>query len=426
MNTPKMTLIFFIALMVFSPAIADVTVGSEIPITLSVVEVKLENVLKIISEKSELSFIPDPLINDKLITIELSDVTPSEALNIIAQLYNLGFQELGSSGKYVVTEISAMAVETEVGFYTCEFAQAERILDILSKFTTPDVGRIVIDERTNTVIFQDTYDNILILEQIIKSLDRASKQVYIKSIIAEVSLSKSSNAGVQWFTKNNQTSVGTDFGLKTVPSVLPELPGRPAGTGLGIGILDMDIDIAISMLSTTNDLNLLSTPYLITLDNQWAEIEVGDQIPYQKLNEFGVTSYEFKDATVRLALKPHINNDSTITIQLEPQANFQQGFTPDGVPIISTRKARTQVVVKSGETLVIGGIMQESDVLSESKVPILGGIPLLGNLFKSKKISKQKTELIIMLMPEIVGTDFSDMTDTAIDDLPDKMKENLK
>ena len=427
MNSTKNTYTRLIIITLLIPFyIFAQTASKNNPITLNVRDVSLDKVLRIISEKSGLSFIPDPAVSDMRITTALSDINPHEALKIIARLYSLGFQELGTTGKYVVTELSAIAVETEVGFYICEFAPADAIVPVIAKFLTPDVGNVMIDERTNTLIYRDTAENLRVIERIINTLDRPSRQVYIKSVIAEVSLTKSTDTGIQWFSESEKYKVATDFGIKSVPSVLPLQPELPSSTGLGIGILDMDIDMAITMLSSKNDLNLLSTPYLVTLENNWATIEVGDQIPYQKLNEFGVTSYEFKDATIKLKLRPQINNDSTITIYLEPQANFQQGFTPDGVPMIATRSAKTQVVMETGKTVVIGGIMQESDVVNETRVPIVGAIPLIGELFKSRRITKQKTELVIMLMPEIVESDLPQLTNNYTKNLPEKMKEAIK
>ncbi len=416
----------WISCLLVPAAITSQMVQTKIPITLSVRNVSLDKVLKIISEKSGLSFIPDPAVSNMKITTELSDINPHEALKIIAKLYNLGFQELGTTGKYVVTELSAIAVETEIGFYICEFAPAEVMVPIVEKFLTPDVGNVIIDGRTNTLIYRDTSENLREIERILNTLDRSPRQVYIKSIIAEVSLTKSTDTGIQWFTESDNFKAATDFGIKSVPSELPLQPERPSGTGLGIGILDMDIDVAITMLATKNDLNLLSTPYLITLENHWATIEVGDQIPYQKLNEYGITSYEFKDATIKLKLRPQINNDSTITIYLEPQANFQQGFTPDGVPIIATRSAKTQIVVENGKTVVIGGIMQESDVVNETRIPLLGAIPLIGKLFKSSRITRQKTELVVMLMPEIVTDDLIRLSNKVTDRFPEKMKAKIQ
>lgn len=250
--------------------------------------------------------------------------------------------------------------------------------------------------------------------------------MYIKGAIAEVSTTREQERGVQWFgkTKDEKITAGTNFSALNDLPIKVEFPGITAG--LGVGIVDYDIDVAIALLSRHTDLNVLSSPYLITLDNQEAVIEVGDQIPYPKLNEFGVTSYEFKDATIRLKLRPHINNDSTITVFLEPQANFQQGFTPDNIPIIAKRSARTQVVVQHGKTVVLGGLMRESDVVTDTRVPLLGSTPLVGELFKSKQITKQKTELVVMITPKIVDLYSPEVRQNLREDVPQEFQGRLK
>lgn len=397
----------------------------EKPISLSVKDVQLDKVLRIISQKTGLSFIPDPAISSQLITADLSDVYPQQALRIIAQLYNLGFQELGEPGKFVVTNLSSITIKTSLEYYMAQFAPAKDLVEVLQPFLTVGVGTAIVDQRTNMIIFQDAEERLPELRQIMEKLDRPTRQIYMKSIIAEISLNKARDTGVQWFTKNGPVVAATDFSLKAVPAEIPAEVSLPSVSGLGVGILDMNIDVALNLLTTINDLNLLSSPYLITLDNQQAVIEVGDQIPYKKLNEYGVTSYEFKDATIKLTIQPHINNDSTITIQLEPQANYQQGSTIDGIPLIATRRAKTQVVVEVGKTVVIGGIMQESDVITESQVPLLGAIPILGQLFKSRKVTKQKTELVILLTPEIIDLDYVDMKNPNSSIMTPKIKEIL-
>lgn len=396
-------------------------------ISVSVKDVKLEKVLRILSEKSGLKFISDPAVRERQITLNLKAVSAMEALSILTQLYDLGFQQLSNSNKYVVADIGDIRVQTQLGFYACEFARASDLAVTIAKVVTPGIGNVFADSRTNTIIFQDTPSQIIEIERLIQNLDQPTRQVYIKSAIVEVSITKEHERGIQWFTKDNNVVAGTNFGLKNIPTQImsePELPNFTAG--IGIGIIDYDIDVAIHLLSRVNDLKILSTPYLITLDNQSAVIEVGDQIPYPKLNEFGVTSYEFKDATIRLKILPHINNDSTITVFIEPQANFQQGFTPDGIPIIAKRSAQTQVVVKSGQTVVIGGLMRESDVIIRTKVPILGSIPLIGELFRSTQVTKQKTELVILLTPKIVDIYSTEMNVSENSELSEELLEIIE
>lgn len=380
-------------------------------ISISIKKVQLEKVLQILSAKSGIVFISDPTVRQRLISLDLKDVKPLEALSILTELFDLGFQQLGESGKYVVADRSEIEIRTQLGSYHCEFADAENLSKVLAQMVTGGgVGKVFADKRTNTVIFQDTPAKLIALKNLILKLDKPTRQVYIKSAIIEISITDESERGVHWFTQlNNISNQGGEIVAATDFVSMGELPtkiGFPSVSGgLGVGIFNFGIDVAIAALRKTSDLNLLSTPFLITLDNQSAEIEVGDQIPYPKLNEFGVTSYEFKDATIRLKLRPHINNDSTITIYIEPQANFQQGFTPDNIPIIAKRSAKTQVVVRNGQTVILGGLMRESEVETIVMVPLIGSIPLIGALFKSTKKTKLKTELIILITPIILNID---------------------
>jgi type IV pilus assembly protein PilQ len=399
----------FILLLVVSMPLSASAQTSGDKISISVKEVKLENVLRILSEKSGMIFISDPEIRTNKITLDLKDVAPLEALSIMTELYDLGFQQLGSSGKYLVTNKDDIAIPTRTVSYSCQFSEAKDLATALTPFVTPEIGRVFGDIRTNTLIIQDTPGQVAELIKLMESLDVHTDQVHIKSAIVEVSITNDHNRGVQWFTKQEASDgdvrsvFQTNFGLRdlfTEPLTEPT-PANISG-GFGLGIIAADIDVVLGMLSTTNDLNLLSTPHLMVLDNKQAEIEVGDQIPYPKLNEFGMTSYEFKNATVKLSIFVHVNNDSTVTIRLSPQANFQQGATPDGIPIISTRRAVTEVIVKNGQTVILGGLMQESDVTTISKIPILGSIPIIGELFKYTIANKKKTELLVMITPEIV------------------------
>ena len=413
------------------PLILQAQTREQISITVN--EVRLENVLRILSEKSGMKFISDPAIRTNRITLDLKDVAPLEALSIMTELYDLGFQQLGTSGKYLVTHKDDIAIPTQISSYSCQFSEALELAESVRSFVSPEVGKVYGDERTNTVILQDTPAKVAEIMDLMTRLDTHTQQVKIKSAIIEVSVSGDHERGMQWFSDydgpDGEKSVfGTEFGLRPLttdpPLVEPLLPNMSAG--FGVGIIASNIDVVLGLLSTSNDLNLLSTPHLMVLDNKEAEIEVGDQIPYPKLNEFGQVSYEFKNATVKLSLRVHVNNDSTVTIKLEPQANVQQGFTPDGIPIVSTRRAATEVIVKDGQTVILGGLMQESDVISTQRVPLLGSIPIIGELFKYTQTSKKKTELLVMLTPEIVDVYNIRITKQDIQNVPEEFIPSIK
>ena len=402
-------------------------------ISINVNEVKLENVLRILSEKSGMIFISDPEIRTNRITLDLQSIAPLEALSIMTELYDLGFQQLGTSGKYLVTNKDDIAIPTRTTSYACQFSESSEIATALQNFVTPEVGKIFGDTRTNTVILQDTPSKVTELISLMQELDTHTQQIHIKSAIVEVSITNDHSRGSQWFTRQSSQDgktnglITTEFGMRDLlvdPLTEVSLPNITGG--IGMGIIAADIDIVLGMLSSTNDLNLLSTPHLMVLDNKVAEIEVGDQIPFPKLNEFGMVSYEFKNATVKLTIRAHVNNDSTLTIQLTPQANFQQGLTPDGIPIISTRRASTEVLVKNGQTVILGGLMQESDVLTISKVPILGSIPILGELFKFTQVNKKKTELMVMITPQIVDVYKNGIKKADLEKVPKEFLRSLK
>lgn len=433
-STPFNLLIrsILIIVVVLTPLIALPQTSGE-QISISVKEVKLENVLRILSEKSGMIFISDPEIRTNKITLDLKDVAPLEALSIMTELYDLGFQQLGTSGKYLVTNKADIAIPTRTTSYACQFSQAKELATALNGFVTPEIGKVYGDSRTNTVIIQDTPGQVTELLRLMGELDSHTDQVHIKSAIVEVSVTNDHERGVQWITNQEggdgdiRGALETNFGLRNLieDPLIDPIPAAMTG-GLGVGIIAADIDVVLGMLSTQNDLNLLSTPHLLVLDNKQAEIEVGDQIPYPKLNEFGMTSYEFKNATVKLSITVHVNNDSTVTIRLSPQANFQQGLTPDGIPIIATRRAATEVIVKNGQTVVLGGLMQESDVVNVSKVPILGSIPIIGELFKQTQMNKKKTELLVMITPEIVDIYRNGIQRKDLEKIPREFIRSLK
>jgi len=395
-------------------------------ISINLKDASINNVLKILGSKTGLKFVVDPAIQDRRITVNLNDVFPDEAISVIMESNGLGYRSIEGVDVFMVSDLSKIMSRTVVKRVSCQFAEAVKLRDILNKIVTPGIGAVLADERTNSLIIKENPEVIDGLEELISELDKPTPQVYIQAAIAEISLTKNNEAGLEWLWKDpnlasSSDRVGTRFDLRQTKSSGSESQSQytdgegnpfpfalPIGQGLGIGIINVHIDAVLRSIQTDYNLNILSRPHLVTLDNQEASIEVGDQIPYKVLSQYGITSYEFKSATVKLLIKPHINNDRTITIEIKQNADFQNGQTPDGVPIIATRKASTQVKVGNGKTIIIGGLMRDSDVQTISKVPILGSIPVLGALFRSKINKKEKTELVIFITPRIMSDDLAE------------------
>ncbi|MEA3499628.1 MAG: secretin N-terminal domain-containing protein [Candidatus Marinimicrobia bacterium] len=386
-------------------------------ISINLKNVSIMNMMNVLSKKTGMKFVVDPAIKDRKINVQLKNIQPDKAITAIMESNGLGYKKLEGINVYMVSDYNKIMSQTAIiKRISCQFASADKLQGIVNKVATKGFGVVLSDSRTNSLIIKDNPGTMKILEDLINELDKPTPQIYIEAAIAEVSLDKNKEAGLEWLWKDpniasNVDGVRTRFDLRPSsggsggPIDLEGNPlgqGMPMGSGIGIGIVNIHIDAVLHALQTDYNLNILSRPYLVTLDNQEAVIEVGDQIPYKSLNQYGITSYEFKSASVKLIVKPHINNDSTMTIELRPNADFQNGQTPDGIPIIATRRANTSVKVKNGKTIVIGGLMREQKVESVSKVPILGSIPLLGFLFRKTVKSSVKTELVIFITPRIV------------------------
>jgi len=425
--------------LLFETVIAQVALPSSAKISMNVKDASIYNVLKILEAKTGLKFVVDPAVQNRKITVNLEDVYPDEAITAIMESNDLGFRRIEGVDVYIVSDKRRIMRETEILRIPCHFADARQLQKMLMNIVTPGIGAVIADERTNTLIIRDNPEVLNLFETMLKELDKPTPQIYIEAAIAEISLSKNNETGVEWLWKNPNLAspndkVGTRFDLRRTSSATSSTgtgssggtqyldgegnlwaPGLPIGQGLGVGILNADFDVVLHAIQTNYDLNILSTPYLVTLDNEEATIEVGDQIPYKVLNQYGITSYEFKSASVKLSVTPHVNDDKTITISIKPNADFQNGQTPDGVPIIATRKADTKITIENGRTVVIGGLMRNSTTETTSKVPILGSIPLLGNLFRSKVTVNTKTELVVFLTPKIITGEL-----TKTDLIPEK------
>ncbi|MFH1214846.1 MAG: secretin N-terminal domain-containing protein, partial [Candidatus Neomarinimicrobiota bacterium] len=351
----------------------------------------------------------------------------------------LAYRKIDGIDIYFVGDIRKIQQHTVIKNYRCQYADAVDLQNALGRLATPGVGLVLADERTNTLIIRENPETLARIEDLLAALDKPTPQIYIQTAIVEISLTRENSTGFEWYWKNPKIlsagdRIATLFNLRQTTNQVGYYDnsgntlggGLPIGQGLGIGIVSKSFDAVLSALQTDKEVNILSRPYLITLDNKIASIEVGDQIPYKVLNQYGITSYEFKSATIKLLVKPHINNDQTITVDITPNADFQNGQTSDGTPIIARRTANTTIKIGNGETIVIGGLIRESNTKTISKVPLLGSIPLIGFLFRNKIDQKVKTELVVFINPTIVTDAVIDAQLQPEDQLSEKARQKLE
>jgi len=383
------------------------------PITLNLTDASLKNTLEMLLKNQGRNLLLDADVADVQLNMSLVNIAPSDAFSAILQANNLAFEVLDGN-IYFVAGQAKIGTRMIVRHFACKYAIATELETLLKSMAISEAGALFADKRTNTLIVRETPETMHKIETLVAALDKPIRQVYIQSEIVEISITDDQEMGMEWLlNKSDYSRVGTDMGLQ--PKITQDGdPARentsfpfPAGTGLGVGILKNGLSGVMHVLRDMNNVNLLSRPRIVAMDNQESTIEVGDQIPFKVLNQFGVTSFEFKDATVQLVVKPHIIDSNYVSMKVSPKADFQNGFTPDGTPIISTRRASTTVKIRNGQTIVIGGLIRDSIIENVKKVPLLGDIPIIGYLFKSSRTSKLKTELIVFITPYILDDEMS-------------------
>jgi len=295
--------------------------------------------------------------------------------------------------------------------------------------------RIVADKATNSLIITAKRDEFNVLEEVIKKLDIPRQMVHIEALIMEVSVDKDFKLGVEWRGASqtgsyNEGAIGVfsgsggpgeSGGYTAFPSIDPStgIVGLPSG--FSMGVLGAGIKIGDYLFPTLgavlqayqhdNDVHILSTPQILTTDNEAAEIIVGKNVPYitrkdTSTADIDYTTYEYKDVGVTLKITPQISQERSVRLKIFQEVTrlIEKAGAGEGYPTTYKRTAQTTVIVKDSNTVVIGGLIGDDTTNLGYQVPCLGNIPLLGYLFKSSSTKREKTNLFIFLTPHIIET----------------------
>ena len=260
------------------------------------------------------------------------------------------------------------------------------------------------DTDTNSLLILTSSRNYELLKPIIDELDKPVGQVLIKVLFAEITHSDDVDLGTE-FSIWNLRGAGDSNNLEFSTRFPPTLTG-----GLTATVLDRTLDVTIRALQETGKLNILSRLYILASNNQTATITVGQQVPYATGESLTTgqsqTTTEYRDVGIILEVTPSINPDGLVNMTVRPEISSTTGENVQisenlSLPIFATRTSETKVAIRDGQTIVIGGLMQDEIRDTISKVPLLGDIPLMGHLFKRTIKEKDKTELLIFLTPHV-------------------------
>jgi len=338
----------------------------------------------------------------------------------------------------------------KIHVYYLENANAEELAKVLQEIQTKESGsekgrplkrrrapgisdQIIItsDKATNSLIIRADKDTYLVLEEIIKKLDIPRSMVYIESLIMEVNIDKEFELGTEWsFFGGDLDKDGTFTGIgggsggggfKKIPPIDPEtgLPKGPFPPGFSLGIFQTikigdlifpNLAAMINVFKMDKDVTIISTPQILTMDNEEATIIVGETRPFQTsttvTDDRELQNFEYRDVGVTLKITPHITKDRMVRLQIfhEIQKLDELSETEVITPTTLKRSIETTVIVKDKSTVVIGGLIDDAISNVKNKIPCLGDIPLAGWLFKSLSENREKTNLFVFLTPHVISS----------------------
>jgi type IV pilus assembly protein PilQ len=435
-------------------------------LTLNFQDIEVRAVLQLLADSSGQNIVVSDSVQGS-VTLRLQNVPWDEALDIVLRTKGLDKRQNGNVIIVAPAEELAAREKAELSarkdiqaleplrseFLQINYAKASDIAKLIKPTTASGGagtvnsvlsarGSVTVDDRTNTLLLQDTADRLADVRRMVATLDIAVKQVQIETRIVIVTNDFSRDLGVRFgvtatrangtngLYETTGTAAGVDTGISSAisnlatngtvyPVAIPtgaaavnrynvNLPvANPAGS-IAFGILGKDflVDLELSAAENENRGTVISSPRVITANQKEATIEQGVEIPYQESASSGATTIAFKKAVLSLKAKPLITPDNRIILDLTVSDDtVGQVVVASGgvnVPSINTRTVETQVVLGDGQTVVLGGILETNQTRQATKVPWLGDVPVLGNLFKTTTDTNNKDELLIFVTPKIL------------------------
>lgn len=423
-------------------------------LSLNFQDIEVRAVLQLLADFTNKNIVVSDSVQGN-ITVRLKDVPWDQALDIVLESKNLAMRENGNviwvapAAELAAKEkqqLEAIKSKQELEpliteYIPVNFAKAADLAGLIQKSQGEDKqsllsnrGKISVDERTNTLLVQDTASQVKAIRDLVKALDVPVEQVLIESriVIANDSFGKDLGArfGVtpKWINQDsigmgtghlgsgvdeywssatkalNDTTGNTEIKIPSLADRLSvNLPVTGAAGSFGFTILSKDfmVDLELSALQAESKGEIVSTPRVITSNQTKATIEQGVEIPYLQASSSGAANVAFKKAVLSLEVTPQITPDEHISMDLKVNQDTV-GEIYSGVPSINTRQVQTKVLVENGQTVVLGGVHEQESIKGVTKVPMLGDLPMVGNLFRSTTANDKKRELLIFVTPKIV------------------------
>ncbi|MBP8925226.1 MAG: type IV pilus secretin PilQ [Pseudomonadales bacterium] len=437
-------------------------VGQKLSLNFQDIEVRA--VLQLIADFTDLNLVASDTVSGR-ITLRLQNVPWDQALDLILKTKGLDKRQIGNvlmvAPAAEIAERERQEIETnkqleelaplQTEFIKIKYADAQQLFKLFGNRSNQNVatgasqqggssdslnreasilsprGKVIVDDRTNSLMVTETADKLEELRRLIKLIDIPVRQVLIEARIVIASTDFSKELGIQWggaYTddKFNGGALGVGGSRNTLDQIPPAGGATfPDALAVDLGVVgqgtssiaigftsdDLILQAELSALESSGHGEIVSQPKIITGDKQKATISQGTEIPYQTSSASGETTVEFKDAVLKLDVTPHITPDGRVMMKLlinqDSVGEFINGEFGSQIPTIDTTELDTEVLVGNGQTVVLGGVFRNEEIISETKTPFLGDVPYIGRLFRKDVTKTTKTETLIFITPRILS-----------------------
>ncbi len=379
-------------------------------ISLELQEIPLQDALNLLAKQLNINLVVNPSIHGTA-SLHLKNISPQAAFDLLLMSHELSKQQINNvwyimpSSEFIQVKQQELKLQSVIddaeplitAIWQIHYAKANDIANLLkgSNNLLSKRGHVHVDIRTNIVCVQDIVDRVRDIHKLIQRLDIPVQQVLIEVHLASIDSDYERELGISFI---NQQTTSNDVGASAY---------SPMSMHYGLALLKLTdgsmLRMQLSALEKAGHGELISSPSLFTANQQTASIESGEEIPYQEISRSGATGVAFKKAVLSLKVTPQVMPGDQVLLQLQVNQDKPSNRIILGVPAITTRQMSTNILIKSGQTIVLGGIYESDKGHQQQGIPFLNKIPLVGWLFKQQNVTDNKRELLIFVTPKVIS-----------------------
>lgn len=438
----KLVLVLLIASIAWAQNILDTTSDNfKTLITFTVVDQSVDQVLNVLAEMADVNLVMGEETKEKKVSLDLKDIPIKDALDLVVRATDLSYQIVDNAIIVADEEKIERPIGLSTSVYDLQYADAEKVQGMLADITE----KVKVDIIGNRLIYQADPKRAKEIERVLLRIDRPLQQVLFKAKILEVGTENNDRFGLDWSKLSNYSTTiregsAVDWGTWDIDdesgrwewtydtsqppvrdlngdysdmgpvTTRPDAFGSQTSSGFNDvwhRVVRQEYELTLDFKMRDNDATVLAEPSIATLNNSEADIHLGDIVPYTVTTiEQGTSkqTVQKENIGVKMTIKPIINEENDITVKVEAEVSSIFGWVgPNNeIPWIKVRRASTNVRVRDGQTIVIGGMTLEDETYTVDKLPLLGQIPFLGYLFQHHVMTKKATNLIIEITPYIM------------------------